>query len=171
VRIRADNGGHLPKLPLVLAGGAKHEGPMRRFILCILVLGSASAAGATQPYERFRISDAEFQRVTSAEYRRCMDTSGGVTSNMRDCSETESLRLDARLNAVYRDAMSRLPTPAARNRLRALERRWVATRYRDCERNARSERGGTLWLIMMDGCGLDEDVRRIAWLERYERRP
>jgi uncharacterized protein YecT (DUF1311 family) len=140
-----------------------------RYALCIALLCSASAATAMQSYERFRVSDAESERLMSADYRRCMDASGGVTANMRDCAEAEGRRLDARLNAAYRDAMTRLPTSAARTRLRLLERRWVATRYHGCERSARSERGGTLWLVMMDGCSLDEDVRRILWLERYGR--
>jgi len=136
----------------------------------LLLLTGASMAPATQSYDRFGISDAQSERILSDDYRACMDASGGVTSNMRDCSAAESQRIDTRLNAAYHAAMARLASAAARNRLRALERRWIATRYRLCEHEARNERGGTLWLIIMDACGLGEDVRRIAWLERYGRR-
>lgn len=129
----------------------------------------SGAAAAMQPYERFRIPDTEAERITSDDYRRCMDASGGVTANMRDCSYAESQRLDVRLNAAYRAAMTRLPNAAARARLRALQRRWLATRYRGCDRDMRRE-GGTLGLVIADGCALDEGMRRIAWLERYGRR-
>lgn len=143
---------------------------MRYLPAFILMLIGATTASAMKPYERFRISDAESERITSADYDRCMDGSGGVTANMRDCSEAEGRRLDVRLDGAYRSAMARLPAASARARLRALERRWVTTRYRHCDRDARSERGGTLWLIIMDACAIDEDVRRIVWLERYGRR-
>jgi len=99
-----------------------------------------------------------------------MDTSGGVTANMRDCSYAESQRLDLLLNATYRAALGRLPTMARRLELRQLQRRWLATRYRVCEREAREEGGGTLGLLMLDGCALSEDARRIIWLERFGRR-
>ena len=146
---------------------------MRHSLSCALyiaLLSGASAAAAVPAYERFRASDAETERVISDDYRHCMDASGGVTANMRDCSEAEGRRLNTRLTTAYRAAMARLPTASARARLRALERRWVATRYRHCDREARSEGGGTMALLIMDSCATDEDVRRIVWLEHYGRR-
>jgi uncharacterized protein YecT (DUF1311 family) len=142
---------------------------MRHFILCILLLPAAASAAAMQPYQRFRISDAESDRLVSPDYRRCMDSSGGVTSNMRDCSYAEWQRLDVRLNHAYRAAMVRLASRTARDRLRTLERRWLATRYRRCDRDARHV-GGTLGIVTSDACSLDENIRRILWLERYGRR-
>jgi uncharacterized protein YecT (DUF1311 family) len=145
---------------------------MRHYLVLVpLLLLLGGAAAPMQSFERFRISNAESERVVSGAYRRCMDASGGVTANMRDCSHAESQRLDLRLNAAYRAAMARLPAAAARARLRALQRSWLAARYRRCDRAAREEGGGTLGLIMMDDCALGEVTRRIVWLERYGRRP
>ena len=134
----------------------------------LAIAAAASPASATGSYERFRVGDAEWERLTSREFDRCMDASGGVTLNMRECSSVEYGRLDRRLNAVYRTAMARLPDRAARHRLRALERRWLVARQEQCDR-VFTRFGGTIEFLDYDACALDELVRRIAWLERYSR--
>jgi uncharacterized protein YecT (DUF1311 family) len=132
----------------------------------LVILLSATVASATPSYERFRLTDAVDEGMTSPEYDRCLEASEGITINMRDCASAEQDRLDIRLNAAYRTAMARLPNQAARNRLRDLERRWLATRWNECHREA-DEETGTMGLLMLDGCELSEMERRIVWLERY----
>jgi uncharacterized protein YecT (DUF1311 family) len=139
---------------------------LSRFAAAAL-LACAAAAFAVPPYERFAVADAD--ATPSREYARCMDRSGGVTVAMRDCAGSEHERLDRRLNAAYRAAMARLPDGAARTRLRNLERRWLAVRWSRCRRDADAEGGGTLALLILDSCTLDEMVRRVVWLERYGR--
>src|SRR4051794_15488225 len=102
------------------------------------LLGSAAAP----PYPSFKITDAEFDRVTSAEYRHCMDKSGGVTASMRDCSGAEFARLDRALNIAYREAMARLDG-GGKVTLRDAERQWLKTRWKQCDHKA-AEEGGTL---------------------------
>jgi uncharacterized protein YecT (DUF1311 family) len=132
----------------------------------LLPVGASHAAATAVPrYERFRLPDGAIERMIGAAYQSCMDASGGVTSAMRDCAAAEHERLDVRLNAAYRAALARLPNQAARTRLRNLERRWLATRWAGCEREARAEGGGTMALLILDSCALSEMVRRIAWLE------
>ena len=135
----------------------------------IVQLALAAPAGATIPYQGRQASEADYERLTSAEYHRCMDESGGVTVEMRDCSAAEHDRLDGRLNAVYRTAMAQLPDNPALLRLRNLERQWLATRWDECDREAEEAGGGTLSLLVFDACALSEMVSRVAWLERYGR--
>jgi uncharacterized protein YecT (DUF1311 family) len=139
---------------------------IRAAAFAALLAALPAGASATTAYERFELTDAESERLESAAYGRCMDASGGVTIYMRNCAAAEQDRLDARLNAVYRAAMKRLPNQATRIGLRNLERRWLATRWDACRRKW-AEETGTLGLVLIDACGLSEVRRRVAWLERY----
>jgi len=128
--------------------------------------------GARGDYTAFQLSDEEFERRLTKEYSRCMDLSGGVTINIRACSAQESELQDQRLNAVYKVTMARLPSDEARAALRASQRNWLKTRYVHCDEElaAAGEHGpdaGTIAPIILDACGLKEDIRRTAWLERY----
>lgn len=134
----------------------------------MVLLASASVASASQPYERFRLSNAESEQLLSSGFDRCMDSSEGVTVTMRECFGAEQDRQDVRLNAAYRSALARLPNQAARNGLRASERHWLRTRWSGCNRELANS-GGTLALLQYDACTLDEVQRRTAWLERYGR--
>lgn len=144
---------------------------MRRYLglFVVVPLALATPARADVRYERFHLSESEYERVVSREHFRCIDESGGVTIHLRNCAAMELDRLDVRLNAAYRAAMDRMPTRAARLRLRNLERRWLAVRWDECRREARIHEGGTLALIQIDGCAINEVARRTAWLERYGR--
>ena len=141
---------------------------IRPLYLALLLAGPA-AAGAQGSYARFRLPDHALDRMLSPEYSRCMDASGAITIEMRDCASAEMGRLDLRLNTAYRAAMARLPGAAARLRLRGLERAWLRTRWNECHRLV-AEEGGTMALLVLDSCQLEETARRIAWLERYGRR-
>lgn len=86
---------------------------------------------------------------------------------MRECNHTEFERLDAILNAEYRNAMARLPAKASRARLRASQRQWLKARWNGCYEAAKEEEGGTIWLLMVDSCGIGEMMNRIVWLKHY----
>jgi uncharacterized protein YecT (DUF1311 family) len=169
----------LKKLPIEGPVRSRHSWGMTKHptlatasaaVLAALLLAAAPAQAANPPvpYERFELSDAAYEAMTSTQYMDCLDASGGVTISMRDCAGDEHERLDVRLNAAYRAAMARLAGSADRNRLQRLERRWLATRWDSCRRE-NAEETGTLGLILLDGCNLGEMQRRIAWLERYGR--
>ena len=134
--------------------------------LVAILLGTAPTSPV--PYSSFQISDAEFERVVSPDYKACLASSGGVTVQMRDCSAAEFGRLDAKLNAEYRSAMSRLQQNV-RLKLRQFERDWLKVRWRECDRKMAEEDGGTLALVISDGCRLSEIARRTVWLRRYGR--
>jgi uncharacterized protein YecT (DUF1311 family) len=65
-------------------------------------------------------------------YPRCLAAAEDDLRAQRDCIADEYMRQDALLNAAYARALARQPGPAARRRLRALERRWLADRDRTC---------------------------------------
>lgn len=130
-------------------------------------IAAALAVSVAAPdYGSFKISDADFDRVTSHEYRKCLDESGGVTARMRDCSAAEFTRLDRALNIAYRDTLARLD-PNGKAKLRVAERIWLNTRWNECDRQSAKEGGGTLALLIADSCGISEMARRTVWLQQY----
>jgi uncharacterized protein YecT (DUF1311 family) len=126
-------------------------------------LAAVGLAAALPNYANSRPSDEVIETFRSGTFKRCMDRTGGVTSRMRDCYEAEGKRIDALLNTEYRLALRRLDR-SRQATLRGLERRWIKNRYAHCAEAAKSEEGGTIWLLMMDDCGLSEDIRRTLWL-------
>jgi uncharacterized protein YecT (DUF1311 family) len=126
------------------------------------IAASAQSNGYDAQYARYRPSDSTIAGAHSPAYRQCMSRAGGITSNMRECSAAEFRRVDTRLNANYRSVMGRLSAPQ-QQQLRASQRRWLANRWTDCE-NSPALEGGTLDLIIIDACTLDELTRRTLWL-------
>jgi uncharacterized protein YecT (DUF1311 family) len=150
--------------PAAVAAPAQHPGQA--------VPVSQGPAVKPASYAKFKLTAAEQEQREGKAFVACMEKSGGVTVNMRDCSEAEGKRLDALLNSTYQSALARLPSDAAREQLRAQQRRWLETRYDHCDQELEEagEGGphrGTMALLILDDCGLSEDQRRIAWLERY----
>lgn len=134
--------------------------------MSVLVLALALA---TQPYDRFHLTDAANDAMTTDNFLRCVRSEAAVSvPGTRDCIAAEHRRRDRRLNIAYRAATRRLGSATARLRLRDLERRWLATRWDAC-RQRHGAYDGTDGMIAMDFCALDEVNRRIAWLERYGR--
>lgn len=115
-------------------------------------------------YSNFKLSETETERRKSSAFSDCMEASGGVTVEMRDCSSAEYERQDNALNAEYKRAMASLPAEATQNMLRMQQRAWLKSRNSSCDAKARKE-SGTLSLAIADGCYLDEVIRRTAWLE------
>lgn len=126
---------------------------------CIIVTMTAATPGTAQ-------TDAEVEARYTRAFARCMDQSGGVTINMRDCSAAEMAIQDERLNRTYRTLMRRLNS-TQRAALRASERQWIASRERECDEHANFDGGGTIALLILDSCWLSETIGRTIWLERY----
>lgn len=105
----------------------------------------------------------------SPEFRQCVSGSGGVTSTMQACMAIEYRRLDRLLNRAYRDALRRLPSDAARSRLRGLQRTWLETRWNICtDEVARSGMaGGSGGQLVEASCRLRVAADRTQWLREY----
>jgi uncharacterized protein YecT (DUF1311 family) len=133
----------------------------------VLISALSSPFDATGPtYARFRPNEAQLRSIAEPAYAGCIDRSGGVTANMRDCNAQEFKRLDALLNQEYRSALARLPSARSRLRLRKTQRAWLGTRWRECDRRV-DEEGGTLAMLVGDACALAELSGRVLWLRAY----
>ncbi|WP_374660410.1 lysozyme inhibitor LprI family protein [Phenylobacterium sp.] len=127
------------------------------------------SAGATKPVkaivpasaEKEAASSADVEESYSAEYNRCMDASGGVTVEMRDCNDAEYVRQDARLNAAYKAAMA-VRDESQKVALRNAQRTWIKHRDAKCQENLE---GGTMDLLLVDSCHLSMTMKRAAELE------
>lgn len=162
-------------------------GPMRGLIAMggagALLVGIWAHGGApgearatTQPapvlhqgsYSGFRLNDGDRETRLSPDYQQCMDVAQG-TGEMRRCASDEHGRLTVLMDSAFRDAVGRMSSPAARDRLRADQSRWQQGRRAHCQRELREsgEEGGSMGLIVLDSCALHELVRRTMWLEQH----
>jgi uncharacterized protein YecT (DUF1311 family) len=138
------------------------------FSICALTLCPAALLAkpvARTDYSRFTLTAAASRHMQSPTYIKCLNEAGGVTASMRECLGVEYQRIDARLNASYKRALVRL-NESSKARLRRDERSWLKTRLDKCERDLEEDKGGTIWLIEMDDCAVQEHVRRTLWLEQ-----
>ncbi len=143
---------------------------MFKFGISIIALTVCSAAVSAKPapqtyYAHFVLAEAAADRMQSHTYTACLEKAGGVTASMRECIGAEFQRIDQRLNASYKTVMQRLSVQS-RVTLRRGEQTWLKTRLDKCEREFAEDKAGTIWLIEMDDCALQEHMRRTAWIER-----
>jgi uncharacterized protein YecT (DUF1311 family) len=137
---------------------------------CVLMITiSGSALGTEDPsgFAQFMVNPGQVEARYSSDYRACIKRSGGVTASMRECSASEHDRLDMRLNRAYADAMARLQTRQSKTVLRQYQRDWLAASGQRCLAEMEQAGGGTASLLVGDGCGLNQIIRRTLWLERY----
>jgi uncharacterized protein YecT (DUF1311 family) len=137
--------------------------PIFALMLCPAALSAKLAARID--YSRFVLSEAMSQHMRSDAYVTCMVEAGGVTSSLRECIGTEYQRVDVLLNASYKRTLARL-SKTSQAKLRGEERSWLKTRSDRCEADLEEDKGGTIWLIEMDNCELQELIRRTLWIER-----
>jgi uncharacterized protein YecT (DUF1311 family) len=133
--------------------------------LLLVALAIASSPG---DYPQFRISQAQTDRITSADYKRCMTKAVG-NSDEAQCIREEWDHLDKLLNAEYRAAMASMPNRSARDRLRAAQRQWLQGSQQECFEEMQ-EVGHTPYEVALHHCEMDELVRRIAWFTRLKGR-
>jgi uncharacterized protein YecT (DUF1311 family) len=138
--------------------------------LCLLLLVAAfmplhpKLALAETGYANFNPTQAQLSTVSDLAYLRCIEASGGVTASLNECSYGEADRLDRRLNVSYRSTLARLSRPKAME-LRSGQRGWLASRYDKCEKDLESELGGSMHLMNLLSCQVEEVRRRIIWIE------
>jgi uncharacterized protein YecT (DUF1311 family) len=143
---------------------------MLKIAIPIFALVPCPAALMAKPlartdFSRFVLTEAMSQQMRSDAYVTCMAESGGVTSSLRECIGTEYQRVDVRLNASYKRTLARLSMPS-QAKLRGEQRTWLKTRLQKCERDLEGDKDGTIWLIEMDNCALQELIRRTLWIGR-----
>lgn len=123
--------------------------------------GAASVRTIRQPVTQDEV-DAEH----SQELAQCLatgDAARGVSVAMGGCVNAELEAQDARLNATYQDVMGQLSN-AERIRLRSEQRAWMQRRDDECAAQAT---GGTIDLVDVPGCRLDQTIRQRLTLEAF----
>ncbi|WP_238185241.1 lysozyme inhibitor LprI family protein, partial [Methylobacterium trifolii] len=103
-------------------------------------------------------------QLFSSDYNKCMEKSGGVTSEMLDCSGLEMKRQDKRLNGAYQKLMA-TASDAQKAALRDSQRLWLAYRKTNCDLVYRFGGGGTLDSLGASSCELDTLSQRVKFLE------
>jgi uncharacterized protein YecT (DUF1311 family) len=109
------------------------------------------------------------QSIISSNYDRCMDRSGGITSNMLDCIGAENKRLDIDLDKTYRDIYQNL-LPNSRRVLERDQKAWKEKTRRRCERDPDMAMfdGGSYTTVIYSECFRGQTAARIEWLkERF----
>ncbi|OXI37009.1 lysozyme inhibitor LprI family protein [Burkholderia aenigmatica] len=88
------------------------------------------------------------------------------TADVRNCLRLKYEAADQRLNAVYKAKMANLDEPG-KARLRHDERRWLKARDAACAESRQPDAGGTLGLVEVDSCFVDETERRVKVIEAF----
>lgn len=86
----------------------------------------------------------------SAGFTRCMEAAEGVTVDMLNCIDAETVLQEARLNSEYRRTLATL-TQERQAQLRAVQRVWVQFRDANCSFLADPD-GGTLHTVLSVDC-------------------
>lgn len=123
---------------------------------------TGSATGPKLAAEDVTIERVEAEK--SPGLSRCLqtgDAAKGVSVAMGGCVHAELEAQDVRLNAAYGAVMRRL-NETDRRRLRTEERAWIRERDAGCAQEAT---GGTIDLVDIPACRLDETIRRRLILE------
>ena len=98
--------------------------------------------------------------LLSAEYAQCMEKSGGVTVEMKDCLTAEDERIEALLNATYKKTMQAMDEKQ-KTLLRDSQRAWLKYREGSCD-TMMSVLGGTSAGLITTGWRLEMTARRVV---------
>jgi uncharacterized protein YecT (DUF1311 family) len=127
----------------------RHNGAIAIVFIALLLI-SASSGFAQEP-------------AFSKTYTECMDKSGGVTMEMLECSDKEMKIQDKRLNAAYQ-ALMKETAPKRQQKLRDVQRMWLAFRKANCDFYHDPE-GGTAASLAGASCLLTSTANRAKELE------
>jgi uncharacterized protein YecT (DUF1311 family) len=136
-----------------------------RLVAAALIAVTTAAPAFSQ--DRGSLARDVSRRYTAA-YDSCIESAPSVMG-MVDCVVEEIEIQDASLNRAYRNVMVRLPR-ARREKLRAVERAWIARRDPVCKADALKRDGSihtTMYALMYWDCILDATIRRTILIERY----
>ena len=102
----------------------------------------------------------------SKQFSICMDKSGGVTVEMRNCIGTEIRLQEARLNKAYKDVMAQL-SPDRKKQLQDAQRLWIKYREANCSFYADPD-GGSMATVDSGDCYMSATTARANELERFK---
>ena len=98
----------------------------------------------------------------TAAYSKCMDNSGGVTSEMLSCQDTELKKQDRLLNDAYKKAMKILDD-GQKKQLKEGQKAWLKMRDADAGLMGTLS-GGTMDRLNASSVFLEYTVQRVKFL-------
>ncbi len=169
-RYRADGNGHaldVVEVVEVLPGRSCHLSDM---FDAIGGKGIEQTVGALPDLDApmLSITVEQVEAEQSLDLTRCLsfgDAAKGVSLAMGGCVNAELRVQDERMNTAYRSAMARLDA-VGRAQLRSEQRAWIRQRDSGCAEN---RTGGTIDMVDIPSCLLDETIRRRLVLEATAR--
>jgi len=108
-------------------------------------------------------AEPKVDRNYSKTYNGCMDAAGGSTMPMRDCIGAEHDAWDKKLNLTYQALIAARNSPE-KLKLRDDERAWLKRTQTKCDHAGDDEQGGSLQLVEIDQCNLDQTILRTLYL-------
>ena len=108
-------------------------------------------------------------RLGTPTYKKCMESSGGVTGEMRECIADEQARQDKMLNDTYKVVMGSMVNNAQRIRMRDAEREWLKRTKKKCDARGAAAGNGTAGPLVIDDCWLSETETRTLYLRKLAR--
>ena len=108
-------------------------------------------------------------RLDTPTYKKCMESSSGVTVAMRECIADEQVRQDKMLNDTYKVVMGSMVNNAQRIRMRNAEREWLKRTKKKCDAAGAAAGGGTAGPLVIDDCWLSETQTRTLYLRKLAR--
>jgi uncharacterized protein YecT (DUF1311 family) len=109
--------------------------------------------------------DGEDQLDTPT-HKKCTESSGGVTGEMRGCIADEQVRQDKMLNDTYEVVMGSMVNNAQRIRMRDAEREWLKRTKKKCAARGAAAGNGTAGPLVIDDCWLSETETRTLYLRK-----
>jgi uncharacterized protein YecT (DUF1311 family) len=107
---------------------------------------------------------ASDEDLYSKQYFECMEKSGGVTIEIRKCTQQETLRQEALLQSSFTKLLHR-QSPAQKHQLVKAQNLWKDYVKANCSFYNKPE-GGTVAQLMASSCGLEETAKRADELDR-----
>lgn len=148
---------------LVVAGSAKAAPPYEGVAPTNHIGHRPDSETIRLGYSRFRVSDAQADRITSVEYHACMSRSVHNEQAVQ-CIREERGILEERLGASYRSALISVSNGGKRRAIERAQRRWLKDWPDRCSGEVR-DAGPTPFDMVWHQCLINELIRRIAWLE------
>ena len=103
-----------------------------------------------------------FAAAATAAAPACFDTP--IQPALNACAGNEFKKADARLNALYRQLMSRYDAPN-QALLKAAEQKWIAWRDAECDYETNASVGGTVHPMTVALCWTQKTNKRIEELK------
>jgi len=137
---------------------------MRKLTLLLALIATSAMANDKVINETARRSGFSVEDVKKWHKAGC-DT--GSPSLMYLCGEYGFVESDLKLNETYKALLRKMQSKGSKEKLRSVQKAWLAYRDKTCEFEALSYLGGRDYQLVYVGCLTTQTTDRIMKLEEY----